>query len=164
MFLDLCDVGLDRCIERDALGSEYKLVEVLFVLRLDINSRANVLSNERVIENGQVWKGRGPRTVLEYQRGGGGRLNNNMGRVTRGKAAAFEDRSRVAITQGAEYCRERSLPASVFRIEQREFRERQLRAGVYRLEFADVSEKLNILNHRHRSTIINQPEIASIAN
>ena len=96
MFLDPRDMGLYRGVETDPLGSQDQFMQVLAMLCVDIDSGTDILGNKCVIEDSQMRQIGRPGSVPKNKRRAPVDLQGNMGRMRRGKAVAFGNRSGFA--------------------------------------------------------------------
>ena len=101
VLLDLGDLGVDGCAERDALSSDDQLVQVLPVLGRHLDPGAHVLRDEEVIEDDDVWRSARPSAPRKDRRAppprsvttcGGGAPSRARSRIGAGSPVARERR------------------------------------------------------------------------
>lgn len=92
MLFDAGHQTLKLRVQSYTLGTKDQFVEVLPVLRLDNQSRVNILVNERVVEYEHVWELPIPYTVLENGgRGPAVAFDNDVRRMLSGKSTPLEN-------------------------------------------------------------------------
>ncbi len=79
MLLDRRDVLLQCGVELDTLGTQYQLMQVLAVCRLNLDAGTDVLRNKRIIKDSDLGQRCIPGSILENMRRTAGCCQDDVG-------------------------------------------------------------------------------------
>ena len=147
MFLDDGNTPLQVGVQRNALSTQHKLMEILAMLDSNLKSGANVLRDEGIVEHCDRRQCRRPSAVLEDVVRAAGTLDDYVRRMGSTKSATLLNERRLTTGERAQDGRECGLASTILGIDDRHACKRELGAWSDRVELPNVAKEIKSFNH-----------------